>query len=1280
MKNDDFEIPDYEELDNNNNNNKNNNIDMNNSYRLPKRKAETVKQRYEEHVQAALDYRADLAESNQVATHEKKQQQQQQQQKEPKKKEINVNYEELYRAAIVSDNDNSDAGNNNNNNNNNTTEELDRVAIAYNATRSKQIEQEIARDNGNEFDNQKDVYDNDEEPEQLDPSLRWVTLEATEEDNGTNGVERRKRKKRNLKKKGRKKRNGKGVRRRIPNNIKVTTYQYNNAEIESDVQQILDTLKSTEPVRRTAVDLKEGQPIRYSLPSKEAKAQAIEALRLKHEEEEFIRERERKKHEALERQKQAEIEERKRFKAFIEIQEEKNALKSSEMLRAKEMIVLRRLERLEQARKKKRLVRRKLEKEKREAVRIRRIEQTKQAAKRIKEELDQRWENAVALKESGKLQAGLENIPSAWDRERNSYNLKGRMDSFMHRGGGGFTQKWSPGKDGSNKKHFPAGRRKGSKVSFRENVRGEPSETRWARAKREAEARKRKEDEDLLKEELDRQKRLMEQLRRKNVEKSRLKSRLSTNTNAGSNSEGRSNNSSKINTNSNNAGNGVNDKAIADEKAAKQKEIKLSQERQNKIKLARRRRKVLEAKLNRETRERIELQRKLEQKELIERARLEMMAKKKEAKEKKRQQQQQQQQNIVASKTDTNNKKKKSHLNSVIRKASTIPKNKVVVHQAAKPKLTPVKKVSVQNEANNDSKKSVIPPPDKGAKRWDRVQREAAERRRVVEELKKSEDQRKELKQKLLSEANKRKTLEAEIEARELREKRILEEQRENNRILIKKKEEKLRKLKLYEAEQMRIHLEEEKKWGRRMPLKKNKKGNKNRSVIASRNSRHAGSKVGMSPSRRRNGKSSGLRFIKNSSDKKSTGNKKIYTKSSGKRLEHFIDKEINERLKNERDLWEKEKRILLKKINEITNNQDSTGELDESSAEYKLMNEKSKQLEIIETELQKVTTALNASQINESRRALSPETSIDSEYEALGGWKEMQDLLAAYIPEQQQQQQQQQQLQQQKKQKVGKTGKSISRKKAQKDPPAKPKQLKSKSGMNIVTKTPSPVKTLPLMVNSVVADDGAIGQSKTSIIQSTYAPTPEMFGGMSPVRKRRVGNEHVDDMRDAMDIVQVGDIEFVDDSENPRDADNNNDYHTVDVATPTGVVADNKRDINPPIPSSSVPHGWKVVDGEYVKEDDGTVVPSVASWATTPMNKQVNTASGAINTPSSLFKTDIIDTVISEHQSKNRLQLATLDMAPTEESNLASINKGQQKASGVSIDGTSSPIDEMLV
>ena len=247
MKNDDFEIPDYEELDNNKN------INMNNSYRLPKRKAKTVKQRYEEHVQAALDYRADVAESNQEVSQENKQQQQQQ--KERKKKEINVNYEELYRAAIISDNDNSDTGNNNNNN---TTEELDRVAIAYNATRSKQIEQEISRDNGNEFDNQKDVYDNDEEPEQLDPSLRWVTLEATEEDSGTNGVERKKENKRALKKKGRKKRNGKGARRRIPNNIKVTTYQYNNAEIEADVQQILDTLKSTEPVRRTAVDLNKG--------------------------------------------------------------------------------------------------------------------------------------------------------------------------------------------------------------------------------------------------------------------------------------------------------------------------------------------------------------------------------------------------------------------------------------------------------------------------------------------------------------------------------------------------------------------------------------------------------------------------------------------------------------------------------------------------------------------------------------------------------------------------------------------------------------------------------------------------------------------------------------------------------------------------------------------------------------------------------------------------------------------------------------------------------------
>ena len=57
----------------------------------------------------------------------------------------------------------------------------------------------------------------------------------------------------------------------------------------------------------------------------------------------------------------------------------------------------------------------------------------------------------------------------------------------------------------------------------------------------------------------------------------------------------------------------------------------------------------------------------------------------------------------------------------------------------------------------------------------------------------------------------------------------------------------------------------------------------------------------------------------------------------------------------------------MLQKINAISNKQDNSVELDESSAEFKLMSEKNRQLEIIENELQKVTTALNASQINES-------------------------------------------------------------------------------------------------------------------------------------------------------------------------------------------------------------------------------------------------------------------------------------------------------------------------
>ena len=51
----------------------------------------------------------------------------------------------------------------------------------------------------------------------------------------------------------------------------------------------------------------------------------------------------------------------------------------------------------------------------------------------------------------------------------------------------------------------------------------------------------------------------------------------------------------------------------------------------------------------------------------------------------------------------------------------------------------------------------------------------------------------KELKQKLLDEANKRRKLQAEIEAREVREKKFLEDKREKNRMLIKMKEEKLK-------------------------------------------------------------------------------------------------------------------------------------------------------------------------------------------------------------------------------------------------------------------------------------------------------------------------------------------------------------------------------------------------------------------------------------------------------------------------------------------------------
>ena len=151
--------------------------------------------------------------------------------------------------------------------------------------------------------------------------------------------------------------------------------------------------------------------------------------------------------------------------------------------------------------------------------------------------------------------------------------------------------------------------------------------------------------------------------------------------------------------------------------------------------------------------------------------------------------------------------------------------------------------------------------------------------------------------------------------------------------------------------------------------------------------------------------------------------------------------------------MWEKEKKLLLQKIQEISNNKDTTAELDESSAEYKLIDEKNKQLQIIENELQKVTSALNVSKMNETQRAMSPETSIDSEYEALGGWKEMQDLLSAYIPEQQLQQQQQ-------RSNIGNsTGNKVCSAPEEEEEPPK---VRSSSGMVIVTKRYPEQKTIP--------------------------------------------------------------------------------------------------------------------------------------------------------------------------------------------------------------------------
>ena len=228
--------------------------------------------------------------------------------------------------------------------------------------------------------------------------------------------------------------------------------------------------------------------------------------------------------------------------------------------------------------------------------------------------------------------------------------------------------------------------------------------------------------------------------------------------------------------------------------------------------------------------------------------------------------------------------------------------------------------------------------------------------------------------------------------------------------------------------------------------------------------------------------------------------------------------------------MWEKEKKLLLQKIQEISNNKDTTAELDESSAEYKLMDEKNKQLQIIENELQKVTSALNVSKMNETQRAMSPETSIDSEYEALGGWKEMQDLLSAYIPEQQLQQQQQR----------SNIGNSTGNKKSTQRPPKKKSPLKrgaivawSLSPKHHLQTKNNPLKHSRCGRNTCRCRIHA--KQKCNHSKHLRANAGNVWRYVACQEATSSRDSHAKDVQDAVDMVQVGDVEFVVDNEDPR-------------------------------------------------------------------------------------------------------------------------------------------------
>ena len=189
MDHGDFEIPEYDELDKKkttSDEGKSVLANKNDSYRLPTRTSgNNLKKKYEEHVQATLDYAADRAESNIQSKNPSERPSE-----EDAVNETAVDYEEIYRSALTTT-DARVAG-----------QGLDHVAVAYNAQRSKEIDEAVSR--AAETTAEDAVHD----PGELDESIRWVTLEPTQ-DPKTKGPKRVSKGKRKVKSK-RGKRGGRG--------------------------------------------------------------------------------------------------------------------------------------------------------------------------------------------------------------------------------------------------------------------------------------------------------------------------------------------------------------------------------------------------------------------------------------------------------------------------------------------------------------------------------------------------------------------------------------------------------------------------------------------------------------------------------------------------------------------------------------------------------------------------------------------------------------------------------------------------------------------------------------------------------------------------------------------------------------------------------------------------------------------------------------------------------------------------------------------------------------